>query len=215
MAEKDDGYVRFRCRACGQRLKVRKTSEGGTVIACPHCGASVNVPIVNLEAIAAATDMPETGQPGRLNLNPELLRKRLRGEDEERSGPGSVGGPPTLREGKWSAESAFGRIQELDQLAAALSKVEEDAMGQVQRIYRNRDLSAAQRDEQVKDVAALRLRDLREMLANRLAGLRRQINSLDVQRERLERGQRDQLERLKLGAEAIQVYARHILGVDL
>ncbi|MHC4592964.1 MAG: FmdB family zinc ribbon protein [Planctomycetota bacterium] len=91
MSQKGDGYVRFRCRACGQRLKVRDTMEGGDVIPCPKCGASVNVPLANLEAIAKQADMEETGQPGRLNVDPELLMKRLRGEGEEASERGRRG----------------------------------------------------------------------------------------------------------------------------
>ena len=82
MAEKDDGYIRFRCRMCGKRLKVKDTIEGGNVMPCPRCGAAVTVPMGNLEAIAEGTAMPETGQPGRLNVDPELVRKRLAGEDE-------------------------------------------------------------------------------------------------------------------------------------
>ena len=78
MAKKDVGHVRFRCKQCGQKLKIRKDREGGDVIQCPRCGASVNVPLVNLEAIAKGTDMAETGDPGRINVNPELLMRRLR-----------------------------------------------------------------------------------------------------------------------------------------
>jgi len=213
-AKKDDGYVRFRCRNCGQKLKVRSTIEGGNVVPCPRCGSSVNVPLTNLEAIAKDADMPETGQPGRLNVDPDLLLKRLRGEGEERHGPGSVGGPPTIREAPWGAGGAFARVQELDQLAASLAKIDEDVMGQFQRIFRNRDADSATRQEQAEEAAAGRVADQRELLANRLAAVRRQIRSLERRHENLSHSELDQLERLRLAYEAIRLYGRHVLGVE-
>jgi len=47
---KDDGYVRFRCKMCGKRLKVREDKTGGGhVIPCPRCGELVTVPLVALD----------------------------------------------------------------------------------------------------------------------------------------------------------------------
>ena len=91
--EKDDGFIRWRCKGCGQRLKVKETHEGGDVMPCPRCGEIVNVPMGNIAEIAKGTEMAETGDPGRLNVDPELLMKRLRG-DEKAEGPGSAGGAP-------------------------------------------------------------------------------------------------------------------------
>jgi DNA-directed RNA polymerase subunit RPC12/RpoP len=213
MAEKDDGYIRFRCSECGQRLKVRSTREGGDVLPCPKCGAPVNVPLTNLEAIAKGTEMPETGAPGRININPDLLRKRLQGEKP--AGTGLTGGPPTLRQGRWSAETAYARIQELDQLAASLSKIDEDVMGQIQRLYRNPDLDESQRAELVKQTAERRAKDIRNLLGNRLVSLRMELRSMEAQRERLMRSDLDRLERLRRACEAMELYARHILGVEV
>jgi DNA-directed RNA polymerase subunit RPC12/RpoP len=214
MAQKDDGYVRFRCRSCGQKLKVRRTYEGGNVVPCPRCGTQVNVPLANLEAIAEGADMPETGQPGRINVDPDLLMKRLRGEDEQRSGPGSVGGAPTLREAPWSPDAAFGRIKELDQLGAALAKLDGELIGEFQRIYRNKELQPREREEQVRDAAEGRAADQSELLANRLAALRRQMRSLETGHERLNRSELQHLERLKRAQEAIRLYGRHVLGLE-
>jgi len=215
MAPEEDGFVRFRCGECGQKLKVKKTIEGGNVMPCPRCGATVNLPLMNLESIAKGTDMAETGQPGRLNVDPDLLLKRLRGEGEKASGPGSVGGPPTLRQEPGGALGASARVQELDQVAASVSKIDQDALGQVQRMYRGRELSAAQRQARVQQVADRRQQDIKELVANRLAGMRMEIRSLDVQRRRLMRSDLDRLEHMKLACEALEFYARHILGVDV
>ncbi|MHC4789170.1 MAG: hypothetical protein ACYS8K_08230 [Planctomycetota bacterium] len=214
-AKKDDGYIRFRCRACGQKLKVRKTMEGGDVMPCPKCGTSVNVPMANLEAIAKATDMPETGQPGRLNVDPDLLMRRLQGEGGKAEGPGSLGGPPTLRQGAWSSQAAFGRVQEVDQLGAALTEIEQDAMGQVQRVFRDADLDEGQREEQVKEAGRIRREDARQLLQRRLAGLRGQLQRLQSGGDRLTPPQEAHLARLRRAAEAIRLYGRYMLGIDV
>jgi len=213
MAEKDDGYIRWRCKACGQRLKVKKTWEGGDVMPCPKCGEMVNVPLSNLEAIAKGADMAETGKPGRLHIDPELLRKRLGSEREKAAGPGSVGGAPTIRQEAWSAQAAFGRIHELDQLAASVAKTDQDVMGQIQRIYRSGDVAKEQRHEQIKDAARQRRRELQELVNNRLTALRQQVESLESQQQRLSRSELDHLARLKRAAEAIMLYSHYVLGI--
>ncbi len=216
MAEKDDGYLRFRCKNCHQKLKVKKTYEGGNIIPCPRCGAEVTVPLANLDAIAAGADMPETGQPGRLHVDPELLMKRLRGEDaDERTGPGSVGGPPTLREGTWSPRTAFGRVKELDQLAAAVVKIDEDAMGQTQRAYREEDLEPQEREARVKQAAAGREADLRELLQRRIEAIQQQLRAYRARQDSLSPPEQEQRDRLLMALEAITLYGRHVLGVDL
>jgi len=213
MAQKDDGYIRFRCPECGQKLKVRSTREGGDILPCPKCGSPVTVPLTNLEAIAKGADMAETGAPGRINVNPDLLRKRLQGDLP--AGPASTGGPPTLRRDRWTAETAYARIDELDQLAASLSKIDEDVMGQFQRLYRNPDLDESQRVELVKQTAERRAKDVRNLLGNRLLSLRMDVRSLEAQRERLMRSDLERLDRMKKACEAMELYARHILGIEI
>jgi DNA-directed RNA polymerase subunit RPC12/RpoP len=215
MAQKDDGYLRFRCGSCGQRLKIPKTQEGGQVVPCPKCGADVNVPLANIEAIARGTDLPETGSPGRINVDPGLLMKRLRGEDQKAAGPGSVGGPPSLRQGKWSSETAFARIVELDQLGASLSKMDEELMGQIQRIYRDPEPDAERRVEGVRLAAERRREDIRRLLTDRLGSLRMQVRSMQAQRHRLMRSELGRLENMEKACEALEAYARFVLGVEI
>jgi hypothetical protein len=214
MAQKDDGYIRFHCKSCGKRLKVRETYEGGNVVPCPKCGAPVTVPLGNLEAIAEGTDMEETGMPGRLNVDPDLLRKRLSGEeDEQRQGPGSIGGPPSLKGGGWSPQAAFGRVRELDSLSAALTQIEQEAMGQLQRAFRNTELSDEEREQQAREAGRNRLQDIRELLSSRLSAIRQQIQTLKA-RGSGSPGDRAELERLQRARRAVQLYARYILRAD-
>ncbi len=214
MAEKDDGYIRWRCKACGQRLKVKRSREGGDVMPCPKCGEMVNVPLSNLEAIAKGTEMAETGEPGRLHIDPELLRKRLASEGEKAEGPGSAGAAPTIRREGWSAQAAFGRIQELDQLAAGVAKVDQDVMGQIQRVYRGGELTKEDRHEQIKDAAQHRREEVQKLVQSRLTALQQQLKSLESQQQRLNRSELDHLARLKKASEAIMLYSCYVLGVE-
>lgn len=215
MAAKNDGYIRWRCRACGQKLKVKESFEGGNVIQCPRCGANVNVPVGNIEAVAAGADMPETGQPGRIQLSREKLMRTLRGDDKEPGTPGSAGSTPSLRETSWDPTSAFGRLEQLDQLAASLVKIDQATMGEVQRLFRNRDLGSRERQAQVKNAADSRREEIKRLVQNRLAGLRMKLGGLEGSRERLMRSQLDELERIRLGIEALELYTRYILGIEL
>lgn len=201
--KKDDGYIRWRCKECGQRLKVREDREGGEVMPCPRCGTLTNVPLVNIDAIAQATNMEETGMPGRLNVDKEVLKQRLTQE----GGPAAAGGAPTLKQDKWSIQAAFGRITELDEVLASLRKSDEDFMGQVQRMYRDPELEAEDRKAEVKKAAETRRREVAALFQGRMETMDRRIRSLDGMKHRLGRDEMDDLERLKRAFEAVRLVA--------
>ena len=213
--KKDDGYIRFNCRMCGKRLKVRETFEGGDVLPCPKCGSPVSVPIGDLGAMAEAANMAETGAPGKLNVDPERLMAQLRGGDEDRDGPGSAGGPPTVGGAAWSGGTSFARITELDQLSAAIHKVNEDIMGQAQRIYRTADVSPEDREAQMREIGQLRRQDLLKLLKNQLEPMRDNVRRMEAQHQRLSREEWTELDKLKLACEALALYAEHVLGVPV
>ena len=50
-----DGYIRFRCKNCFKRLKVKADIAGGDAIPCPFCGNTVVVPFGE----AAQADLEE------------------------------------------------------------------------------------------------------------------------------------------------------------
>ena len=214
MAKKDDGYVRFQCKQCGQRLKFKKDREGGDVVQCPRCAAAVNVPLANIEEIARSAQMPETGDPGRLNLDPALLMRRLRGEDDKPSGPGSMGGPPSLHEGRWSPTS-FGRLTQLDQVIAAVSKIDQEVIGQIQKLYRERGITPQDRERQFEVIADRRRDEIQKLLSNRLFGFDREIKSMSGMRDRLDRSEQERLDMLERSYEAIKLYGRCVYGVDV
>ncbi len=215
MTEKSDGYIRWRCKSCNQKLKVSENYEGGNVIQCPRCGASVNVPMANIDAIAAGADMPETGQPGRLHIDREKLMDSLQGDRRDPKAPGSVGSSPSVRDGGWNPTTAFGRLDQLDQLAASLVKIEQATMGDVQRIFRNPELDARQREAQVQSSAESRRREIQRLVRDSLAGMRLKISQMEGVRSKLMRSQIVELERLTRAVEALELYTRHVLGVEI
>jgi len=215
MADRSDGYIRWRCKSCNQRLKVSVNYEGGNVIQCPRCGASVNVPMANIDAIAAGADMPETGSPGRLHIDREKLMDALQGDRRDPNAPGAVGSTPSVREGAWNSATAFSRLDQLDQLAASLLKIDQTTMGEVQRAFRNPNLGAEEREAQVRRIAEGRRRDIQRLLQDRLAGMQLKISQMEAERSKLMRSQIVELEQLTRSVEALELYTRHVLGIEL
>ena len=210
MAEKkNDGYIRWRCKQCGQRLKVREDREGGEVMPCPRCGALTNIPLSNIDAIAQASEMEETGMPGRLNVKKEILKERLTQE----GGPASLGGPPTLKQDKWSIQAAFGRIGELDEILSSLRKSDEDFMGQIQRLYRDPDVEQDERRDEVKKASEERRKEVVHAFQSRMQAMDRRIRSMEGMMQRLGREEMDELARLKRAFEAVRLAAGFAFGV--
>lgn len=215
MLQKNDGYIRWRCKSCGQILKVKDTYDGGNVIRCPKCRQPVNVPMGNLEAIAEATDMEETGKPGQIQLDPHKLIEHLEGTGEKADGPGSRGSTPSLRDGPWSAQAVFGRIEELDQLGSAITRINQETMGEVQRLYRKEGLNSNQRARQIEESAKHRRRQLNDLLTLRIQEITRKITPLENRREKLNMAELKELDRLQRVVEALRFYGRYVLGVDV
>jgi DNA-directed RNA polymerase subunit M/transcription elongation factor TFIIS len=213
MADRSDGYIRWRCKNCNQKLKVSADYEGGNVIQCPRCGASVNVPMSNIDAIAATADMPETA--GRLHIDRQKLMDALRSDGRDPNAPGTAGSSPSVREGAWNAATAFARLDQLDQLAASVLKIDQTTLGEVQRAFRNAELGPREREKQVQLAAETRLRELKRLVQDSLAGMKLKISNMEAVRSKLMRSDLVELERLTLAVEALELYARHVLGVEL
>jgi DNA-directed RNA polymerase subunit RPC12/RpoP len=214
-AKKGDGYIRWRCKSCGQKLKVKETYEGGNVIKCPRCGALVNVPMGNIGAIAEASDMEETGDPGQLRLDAEKLLERLEGRAAKADGPGSAGSTPSLRRGPWSAAAAFARTEELDQLASAITKIDQETMGEVQQLYKQADMKPGQRAQEMEAIARGRKERLLKLLKARLSTVKDKLTPLEDAHERLTGQQLNELERLRRVQEAMRFYGRYVLAIDV
>ena len=138
----------------------------------------------------------------------------LKGDGLTEAGtPGTAGSSSSLRENVWTG-AGFSRIEQLGQLAASLAKIDDAAMGDVQRLYRS-DMEPAEREEQIKVVGNARRSEIKTLVENRLVGMRMQLANLEGSRDRLGPGERTDMERLKLAVEALDLYTRHVLGIDL
>ncbi len=214
-AKSGDGYIRWRCKNCGQKLKVRDSYEGGDVIKCPKCGAMVNVPMANIAAIAEATELEETGNPGQIQLDVDKLLDRLEGRAGKGDGPGSAGSAPSLKQTPWSPGAAFARMEELDQLVSSVTKINQETAGEVQRLYRKSDLKPGQRAQQMEEIARYRKEQLLKVVKSRLMNVKDSIMPLEAGHESLTGQKLAELERLRRTQEAIRFYGRYVLAVDV
>ena len=210
--QRADGYIRFRCSQCGQRLKIRDTFEGGVVIPCPNCQASVVTPMANLESITSGAREGEPEWLDQVTVDPAEVRRSFHQKQREEQAAQS---PSAARKrGFGSAEAAFSRIVELDQLLAAVRGIDDKVMGRIQRLYRKEDTSSSSRAQRIEELAVRRRKDLQDMFKNKLAIIRRELAPLQANHERL--GTRDlrRLEGLTLALEAVQLCVRYIYGID-
>jgi predicted RNA-binding Zn-ribbon protein involved in translation (DUF1610 family) len=220
--QKDDGYVRFHCHACGKRLKVKSSYEGGAVVPCPKCQASVVVPLANLEAIASEGkgEAETKAWLRRLNIRPDDLRRRLNTpdvpvSDEDRKTPRPLqGGPPSIRVNLRAATGAFERIPQLDQLSARVKQIEDECIVGIQRLFRNKDLTADQRKRRIKELGENRRRDIQRAIKDILSAIEIDMRPLKVSASRLSREQLDKRDTMEAAQEAIKLYAYYVCGMQ-
>jgi hypothetical protein len=93
--------------------------------------------------------------------------------------------------------------------------MDEELMGQIQRIYRDPEPDAERRVERVRLAAERRREDIRRLLTDRLGSLRMQVRSMQAQRHRLMRSELGRLENMEKACEALEAYARFVLGVEI
>jgi hypothetical protein len=220
--QKDDGYIRFHCHGCGKRLKVRTTYEGGSVVPCPKCSASVVVPLSNLEAIASTSkgNGKDKEWLKRLNIRPEDLRRRLQTTDipvserDRRKPSMPEGGPPSIRL-NLRGRGSFERIPQLDQLSTRIKQIEDECVVSVQRMFRNPDITAGQRKRRIRELGANRRGDIERAIRDILASIEIEMRPLQVSLSRLSREQIDKRETMEAAQEAIKLYALYVYGVEI
>jgi len=219
-AEKDDGYIRFQCPNCGRRLKMRNTYEGGNVIPCPRCQSMVVTPMGNLDAIVGGQHKGQAEWLNKLNVDPDTVLTRLQAEgvrnvnDAETVGPRPEPGAPVRPSGPIGL-TKLARIKELDQLDAAITKINDESMGRVQKIYREEGLTSSERAEQIKEMADWRKTDLRKAFRSVMTVLRRDLAGLESRSAKLSRAEGQERLRLRAALEAVQLYGRFVHGLDI
>jgi hypothetical protein len=213
---KGDGYVRFSCRSCGKRLKVKDKGKGGEVIPCPRCGAAVSVPLLNVAAIARPPKEDELLEPELeevFHIDPDRLMERFDPQKLTEDGlPGSEGAYPTVKRPAGDAAlGAFDRLNDLDSVASRLHDIDNDTFGQLQRLYRDPELTPRERAAQVAEIGRDRRVEIARVLGRHMRALRSDMAPLLAHRT-LVGPEKAELERLKRNLEALRLYARFVLG---
>jgi hypothetical protein len=96
-----------------------------------------------------------------------------------------------------------------------VSRIDDEFVGHVQHIFRDQQLGDEEREQQVKDAADERSENIQKLLRDRVTSLRQEIDSLRGEGQRMNRSQVLHLQRLRRGSEALQLYARYVLGIEI
>jgi len=219
MAEqKDDGYIRFSCRYCGKRMKVRKEQGGGDTIACPRCGEPVTVPVTNLEDIADADELLDKTKGGESKgLDPGQLLQQLKeeqdqmGQKSEKPGKEHEEGRGEVR--KWRPERYLGRIDELDHLRTRLNQFEDDAVEDLQRLLQDKEMSKKEKLKEVDNIARERRDKIRNHCRERLDDLKKKRKKLKDREGVLGAKAAQRLDQLNRTIKAMRLYLGRVLGM--
>ena len=231
VSQKDDGYIRFRCSVCGKRLKVRDTFEGGVVIPCPNCQASVVTPMANLEKIASPPGNDEEDEwVQRMSISPGRLRSSLSGAGPRNgstadnagtapaAGPVGNAGATGTRGGdgqkRWMMDAARG-VPELEQTGAAIAKIDATFIRRVQKLCREEDLTPVVRARRIEELSVQRRHKLEEVFKKKLATMRGDLAPLQSNRDDLDSKDAFRFKALTLALDVVLNYGRYMYGLNI
>jgi len=199
MSRKDRAdYVRFRCKACGKKLKVRAKHEGGDIIPCPRCHSPVTVPIANPAAILEET---ASGRPAAAIPEPDA---------------GTSPADPTAAAGgtaRWSPDATLGRLRELDSLRAMVARVDERTVDKIQRMLRQPKLERDVILPEVRRIARQREEAIRAAVTSHRNDIEAKIREAEAHPGSLTQPAQKRLAMLKRSLAALNLYVRFVLGM--
>ena len=199
MTRKDSGdYVRFRCKACGKRLKVRAEHEGGDIIPCPRCHSPVTVPIANPAAILGEA---ASGRPAATIPEP--------GAETSPADPTVAASGP----GRWSPDATLGRLRELDSLRAMVARVDEATVETIQRMLRQPKLERDVILPEVRRIAWQREEAVRAAVSSHRNDVEAKIKEAEGRPGSLTQPAQKRLAMLKRSLAALNLYVRFVLGM--
>jgi len=208
--QKDDGYVRFRCKACGQKLKIRKDREGGHVVPCPKCGEMVNVPLANIDALAQDPGLRDDTERKNIGgLNKAKLLSYLAddevGREEERQAAAAA----------WTGGQRLERIKALDELKGSLKRIHNDSIEKAQSLFRQQRLDDDTTVKEMQTIGAQQRQELMQNLIQTRDELKRKLELLESVSGGLEKSGKDRIVGLNRSIRGLTLYAKHVLGVEL
>jgi hypothetical protein len=143
MADSGDGYIRFRCKACGKRLKVRAAGEGGQIASCPKCGATVNVPLLGERAQQAGVLLKEEDPLAQAPPSQAARRASASASRLRRTGPR--------------------HLAELEAFCSAVERVDAEMVEWVQRLARTPEADPEGAAAEVERIGRRRADEIREL----------------------------------------------------
>ena len=203
--EKDDGYIRFRCKECGKKLKVKAQYEGGHVIACPRCHSTITVPIAGPDAMLNAAVSAKTPAGDVRPTADPSPSQREKAEDAARELQVAAGGR------RWRPDASLNRLQELDRLRATLGRLDDETVERIQRMLRQPKLEEDEISLKMRRIAEQRAEAIQDAVTAHSNEIKSKIRQLEARRTGLPEPAFRGLDRLKKALVALDLYARIVL----
>ena len=209
--QKDDGYVRFRCKMCGSKLKVKKTSAGGNVVPCPSCGETVVVPFGDMSALAEARELTDDSDRKNVALDPDALVGYLEEADKAFQAKEQPSEPPAGA--AWRSKRAFTRVDELDNLRQKLNGIEDETVETLQRMLRQEDVPEDQLSREVDNISSQRRQQIGQLLGQRRLDLTQKLEKLKAVSGRLKPLEQERIGELERALRVLDLYVSRVLGL--
>jgi len=193
MAKDDQDYVRFRCKACGKKLKVKLVDEGGQIISCPRCRSPVNVPLAGLPADLSG------GAPQHEGPGPKAGREGVEAP---------VGVP-------WVPKVALRHLPDFDKFTAAVEKIDADKIEAVRRLVGEAVPSDEELDLEVRRIGKQQAEEMQGLVLRSAQAMKEKLRELEGPGRPLSTYESLRVRELKASLVLVQAYARHVLRVHL
>jgi len=208
-----DGYIRFRCKNCFKRLKVKADIAGGDAIPCPFCGNTVVVPFGE----AAQADLEEG--PG---TAPEPPSRPLPTGHRFGGGKKSKGGGRPLRmraaaEGPgWRPLIAKReRIKDLDDLHKSLMRIMEESLAQSHAVLLDEKMKVEDRISKLQEIGKKRELSLKKKVIQYRENVRRRLKDMLADPQKMGPTGMKEISELKADAESVDLYTSFVLNMSL
>jgi hypothetical protein len=208
--KKRDEYIHFRCKACGKKLRIKTTYEGGNIVSCPRCHSPLTLPLANLQALVSeGPDIGSATTGSKLDL--EILMSRLREGHE----PAPAETPSSEDDRHWSPGAGLSRARELDSLHAMLSRQNNELIERLQKLFRQPNLTQETVSHEMERITAEREEQVRRHVSVHVTELKGKIARLESEQAAATEHGRRRLEQLRKSVLALRTYARFVLGKEV
>ena len=208
--QKDDGYIRFRCKACGKKLKIRTSYEGGNIVSCPRCLASITLPLANLEALVQKG--PEITPKAERKLDPKMLLSSLRQETEAPAADSTAGAAE--RKKAWAPQAGRGTVEELENFREAVQRLDEEMSERLRKLLRQPNVSRQDVLLEARRIRRARAERIRRYAESRARELRPLLAELEAGQEKLSETARARRDQVRKALWTLEAYVQLLLAEE-